>query len=99
MAIAPHDIEEFDAELPPVSALSAPELSGGTRGGRILHIMTGFVFGQGMSQGIAILAGLYLVRKLSVEAYAQFGLATGFQTVFSVLMDLGFASTIVPLVG
>jgi O-antigen/teichoic acid export membrane protein len=58
-----------------------------------------FLFGQGASQGLTILANLFLVRTLSIEAYAQFGLANGFQSVFSVLMDLGFASTIVPMVG
>jgi hypothetical protein len=36
---------------------------------------------------------------LSIEAYAQYGLAFGFQSTVSTLMDLGFASTIVPLVG
>ena len=99
MAMAPHDIEEFDAELPQITAEVLPGASATGRGNRIVRIVTGFIFGQGMSQGVSMLAGLLLVRRLSVEAYAQFGLATGFQTVFSVLMDLGFASTIVPLVG
>jgi O-antigen/teichoic acid export membrane protein len=39
------------------------------------------------------------VRALSVEHYAQFGLAFGFQITASLLMDLGYASTIIPLVG
>lgn len=99
MTIEPHDIEEFDAELPQLPAEASPGPARRSRGSRILGIVSGFVFGQGMSQGISMLAGLLLVRRLSVEAYAQFGLASGFQTVFSVLMDLGFASTIVPLVG
>lgn len=99
MAFEPHDIEEFDPELSPLPAAVLTEAPTQSRGSKILHIVTGFVFGQGMAQGISMLAGLLLVRRLSVEAYAQFGLANGFQTVFSVLMDLGFASTIVPLVG
>jgi O-antigen/teichoic acid export membrane protein len=99
MATAPHDIEEFDAELPQLVATPVGDKRESTHGGRVLRILTGFFFGQGMSQGISMLAGLLLVRRLSVEAYAQFGLAVGFQTVFSVLMDLGFATTIVPLVG
>ncbi|HEV2273270.1 MAG TPA: hypothetical protein VGR96_03850 [Acidobacteriaceae bacterium] len=61
--------------------------------------MYGFFLGQGALQGAGLLANLYLVRTLSVEAYAQFGLAYGFQATVSILMDLGFASTIVPLVG
>ncbi len=52
-----------------------------------------------MLQGIGLLANFYLVRRLSIEAYAQYGLAFGFQSTASTLMDLGFASTIVPLVG
>jgi O-antigen/teichoic acid export membrane protein len=66
---------------------------------RVIHTLSGFFLGQGALQGIAALANLYLVRTLSVEAYAQFGLAYGFQATVSVLMDLGFASTVVPLVG
>lgn len=69
------------------------------RGRRVLGIVTGFLLGQGASQGLTLLAGLYLVRHLSVQSYAQFGLAIGFQTMFLTLMDLGFAGTIVPLVG
>ncbi len=66
---------------------------------RAIHLLSEFFLGQGALQGVAALANLYLVRTLSVEAYAQFGLAYGFQAPVSVLMDLGFASTIVPLVG
>ena len=42
---------------------------------------------------------MFLVCALSVEHYAQFGLAFGFQTTASMSMDLGYASTIIPLVG
>jgi O-antigen/teichoic acid export membrane protein len=69
------------------------------RGKRILRILLSFFLGQGATQGISVLAALFLVHRLSVNAYAQFSLAMGFQTVFVTLMDLGFASTIVPLVG
>jgi O-antigen/teichoic acid export membrane protein len=48
---------------------------------------------------VGVLANLYLIRTLSVESYAQFGLSYGFQATVVTLMDLGFASTIVPLVG
>ena len=93
----PHDPEEFDPQLPPAAAIQARRQFPLAR--RIAKVLRGFIFGQGAAQGVSVLAGLFLVRKLSVEAYAQFGLASGFQTVFSVLMDLGFASTIIPLVG
>jgi O-antigen/teichoic acid export membrane protein len=69
------------------------------RGRRILGVVTGFLLGQGASQALTLLAGLFLVRHLSVTSYAQFGLASGFQAMFLTLMDLGFAGTIVPLVG
>jgi O-antigen/teichoic acid export membrane protein len=66
---------------------------------RIFRILSVFFVNQGVLQGIGVLANLYLVRKLSIEAFAQYGLAFGFQSTVSTLMDLGFASTIVPLVG
>lgn len=69
------------------------------RGRKAARLVAKFLFGQGAIQSINLLANLFLVRALSIEAYAQFGLAIAFQTVFSVLMDLGFASTIVPLIG
>jgi hypothetical protein len=69
------------------------------RGQRILGVLTSFVLGQGAAQGLNVLVGLFMVRHLSIESYAQLGLATGFQLMFSTLMDLGFAGTIVPLVG
>lgn len=69
------------------------------RGQRILGIVSSFLIGQGVSQGLTLLAGLYLVRRLSTPLYAQFGLAGGFQAMFLTLMDLGFAGTIVPLIG
>jgi O-antigen/teichoic acid export membrane protein len=95
----PHDPEEFDNSLSP-AALRIEELAAPLpRRRRVLGVVGNFVFGQGATQIINVLVGLFLVRKLSLEAYAQFGVATGFQNVFSVLMDLGFASTIVPLVG
>ncbi len=73
-----------------------------TRHGRwqsVLGTVLSFFVGQGALQAVNALVGLFLVRSLSVEAYAQFGLAFGFQSTASSLMDLGFASTIVPLVG
>jgi O-antigen/teichoic acid export membrane protein len=69
------------------------------RGHRIAKILATFFLGQGALQGANILAGLYLVRTMSIEAYAQFGLAVGFQQTVGLLMDLGFTSTIIPLVG
>jgi O-antigen/teichoic acid export membrane protein len=80
----------------PIQPSSAPPIK---RASRIVKVVTGFLLGQGAVQGLSLLGALFLVRQLSIEAYAQFGLAMAFQAVFSTLMDLGFASTIVPLVG
>lgn len=66
---------------------------------RIAGTVGSFFLGQGALQAVNLLVGLFLVRMLSVEAYAQFGLAFGFQSTASNLMDLGFASTVIPLVG
>ena len=66
---------------------------------RILKLVLDFVLGQGAIQAIGVLSGLFLVRNLSVSDYAKFGLASAFQATASILMDLGYASTIIPLVG
>lgn len=64
-----------------------------------LRVLLGFAFGQGALVGVNAFTGIYLVHALSVEAYAQFGLAFGFQTTVAALMDMGLGATIVPLVG
>jgi O-antigen/teichoic acid export membrane protein len=66
---------------------------------RLLRLLTSFALGQAALQGVSFVIGLFLVRSLSVRSYAQFGLALGFQGTASILMDLGFASTVIPLVG
>ncbi len=71
----------------------------GPRIRKLLGLLTSFFLGQAALQVVSLLIGLFLVRSLSVRAYAQFGLALGFQSTASILMDLGFASTIIPLVG
>lgn len=73
--------------------------SGYRRWRSIFRILGNFFWGQGALQAVNALVGLFLVRALSVEAYAQYGLAFGFQSTAANLMDLGFASTIIPLVG
>jgi O-antigen/teichoic acid export membrane protein len=66
---------------------------------RITHLVFSFFVGQGALQGINVITGLFLIRALSVNDYAKFGLASAFQATTSILMDLGCASTIIPLVG
>lgn len=99
MPIVPTDLGEFSSELPPVQNSPPQESPRLTRGRRILRVTSSFFLGQGAAQGISVLAGLFLIHKLSVEEYAQFGVASGLQSLFSILMDFGFASTIIPMVG
>ena len=98
MQIKPHDPEEFDN---PIDGIAGPPVVQvvQSRAGRIVRAVSGFFFGQGATQALGIVASLFLVRFLSVEAYAQFGVATGFQSVFAILMDSGLSITIIPLVG
>lgn len=64
-----------------------------------LVLIATFFLGQGAVQLLGVIFGLVVVRLLTVESYAQFSLALGFQTTLGSLMDLGYAGTIVPLVG
>jgi O-antigen/teichoic acid export membrane protein len=99
MPMGPDELGEFDTELAPIPQLLTTRRALLSRGRRAIGIITSFFLGQGALQGVQVLAGLFLVRKLSIDAYAQFGLAFGFQATMSTLMDLGFSSTIIPLVG
>ena len=69
------------------------------RAQRLLHLLASFLLGQAAVQGISVVIGIYLVRSLSIRSYAEFGLALGFQSTAAILMDLGFAGTVIPLVG
>ncbi len=51
------------------------------------------------SQGLQFITGLALVRWLSYEAYAQYGMVLGFQNMLALLVDLGFTGSILALVG
>jgi O-antigen/teichoic acid export membrane protein len=74
-----------------------PKVQSRTR--RLLQLLASFFLGQAAVQGIGVISGIFLVRALSVRAYAEFGLALGFQSTAAFLMDLGFAGTVIPLVG
>lgn len=90
---------EFDPEF---ATIPEPPVTQNTllyRGSRAIRIISSFFLGQGALQGVQIIIGLLLVRYLSVEAWAQFGLTSGFQLTMNTLMDLGISTTIIPLVG
>lgn len=58
-----------------------------------------FLAGQGSVQVLNLVCGFLLLRWLSVEAYAQYSVAFGFQNTLGVLVDLGISGSIVALVG
>jgi O-antigen/teichoic acid export membrane protein len=80
-------------ELPPPPAASDAVWS---RRGRLLAT---FFVGQGLTQFIGLVTGFLLLRWLSVEDYAKFTLAFGFQCTLGNLADLGISGSIIGLVG
>ncbi len=64
-----------------------------------LRLVTTFLAGHGALQGLNIITGLFLIRALSIEAYAQYSLAMAFQVTAVSLTNLGLTDTIIPLVG
>ena len=64
-----------------------------------LRLVTTFLAGHGALQGLNIITGLFLIRALSIEAYAQYSLAMAFQVTAISLTNLGLTDTIIPLVG
>ena len=58
-----------------------------------------FAVGQPAVQLLNVLTGFLLLRWLSKEAYAMFGVAFAFQSTVNQLTDLGFSGSIVALAG
>jgi len=50
-------------------------------------------------QALTLVAGFLSLRWLPIEQYARFGLAFAFQSVANQMVDCGFSSTIIALVG
>lgn len=66
---------------------------------RWASLITSFLAGQGSVQLINLITGFLLLRWLSVEAYAQFSIAFGFQSTLQWMVDLGATHSIVVLTG
>jgi len=64
-----------------------------------LTLIFRFLAGQGFCTGTQSCLWILLLRWLSVEAYAQYSVAFGFQNTLGVLVDLGISGSIVALVG
>jgi len=99
MEIDAPESPDLGTEIKDILQLAAKEPQHSVQHRNILGTIANFFLGQGALQAVNTITALFLVHMLSVEAYAQFGLAYGFQTTANNLMDLGFASTIIPLVG
>lgn len=70
-----------------------------TRYKRWAALISVFLAGQGSVQVLNLISGFLLLRWLSVEAYAQYSVATGFQSTLGMLVELGFSGSILALVG
>jgi O-antigen/teichoic acid export membrane protein len=70
-----------------------------SRAQRWVGLITSFLAGQGTVQLLNLFAGFLLLRWMSVEAYAQYSVAFGFQSTLGMLVDLGFSGSIIALVG
>jgi O-antigen/teichoic acid export membrane protein len=66
---------------------------------RRARLLLTFFLGQGCAQTLNLLSGFLVLRWLDVGDYAQYGLTFGFQTTINLLVDLGFSTTIIALVG
>lgn len=61
--------------------------------------LLGFIVGQPVLQLTNLLTGFLLLRWMTVEHYAQLGVAFAFQSTVGMLADLGFSSAIISLAG
>ena len=64
-----------------------------------LHRVTEFLGLQGITTAGNLLYGFLCVRLLPIPDYAEFAVVFGFLGTFTVLMDIGISSTLIPLVG
>ncbi len=63
------------------------------------RVLATFLAGHGTVQILNVATGIFVLRSLSIEDYAQYSLAFAFQTTAISLTNLGLTDSIVPLVG
>ncbi len=61
--------------------------------------MVAFLLGQPSVQLLSLITGFCLIRWLTVDQFAMFGIALAFQATVNQLVDLGFTGSIVALAG
>ncbi|MGJ5627856.1 lipopolysaccharide biosynthesis protein [Nostoc sp. CALU 1950] len=66
---------------------------------RWFNVVSTFLIGQGSVQAINLVTGFFLLRWMSVEDFAQYSVAFGFQSTVGILVDVGFTGSIITLVG
>jgi O-antigen/teichoic acid export membrane protein len=62
-------------------------------------LITSFLAGQGTVQLINLITGFFLLRWMSIESYAQFSIAFGFQSTLQWMVELGAMHSIIALTG
>jgi hypothetical protein len=85
----PHRLQGPSFQLKRLGSFLAPKL----------HQVGQFVMKQGVAMAGNLLYGLLCVRMLPKSEYAMFGVLFGFMGSLTVLLDIGVASTLAPLVG
>lgn len=80
-----------------VQSLANTETSARSYIRRWLGRLTTFAMGQGLVQVLGLVTGFLLIRWLSVDAYAAYSMATGFQGTAGVLVEMGLGGSIVAL--
>lgn len=64
-----------------------------------LHRIFEFLISQGITTAGNLIYGFLCVRLLPISGYAKFAVVFGFLGTLTVLMDIGFTKTLLPLVG
>jgi O-antigen/teichoic acid export membrane protein len=64
-----------------------------------LHRVIEFLTAQGITMAGNLLYGLLCVRLLSLADYAKFAVVFGFLGTLTMLMDINFSGTLIPLIG
>lgn len=82
----------------PAGAISA-WTSGVQAGRRWAERLGKFAAGQAMSQVLAFVTALLVLRWMSETEYAKAGIVLGFQALFTAFVDLGLAGSLVALAG
>lgn len=62
-------------------------------------LIVSFLAGQGTVQFINLITGFFLLRWMSIESYAQFSIAFGFQNTVQWMVELGATHSIIALTG